>query len=119
MGKMTDIEEEAQKLAEETRAEEEAQSQEERALFNKVFTKDSSGEFLVDEQLKKTILAEEKSIDTLERLIEKAKLEKKTIRKFKYGKESSEDVFNVKKLLNRNTSNHVKQNVENVVTNSK
>ena len=49
----------------------------------------------------------------------KAKLEKKTIRKFKYGKESSEDAFNVNMLLSRNTSNHVKQNVENVKANSK
>ena len=49
----------------------------------------------------------------------KAKLEKKTIRKFKYGKESSEDAFNVNMLLNRNISNHVKQNVLNVKANSK
>ena len=40
----------------------------------------------------------------------KAVLEKKTIHKFKYGKQGEEDVFNVKDLLRRNISNHVLKN---------
>lgn len=46
----------------------------------------------------------------------RASLEKKTIRKFKYGQESSEDAFNIRELLSRNTSNHVKQNIEKVAS---
>lgn len=78
MDQMTDIEKEAQKLFEETRDTEENRSQEEQELFNKVFTKDSNGEFLIDEKLKKSILAEEKSIEPLIKLIEKAQTDKKT-----------------------------------------
>lgn len=40
----------------------------------------------------------------------KAELEKKTIRKFQYGKATEEDSFNVKNLLQRNASNHVQRN---------
>ena len=40
----------------------------------------------------------------------KEHLEKETILKFKYGKASNADSFNIKKLLSRNTSNHVKNN---------
>lgn len=113
MDKMTDIEEEAQKLAEETRAEEEAQSQEERALFNKVFTKDSSGEFLVDEQLKKTILAEEKSIDTLERLIEKAKLEKKTREKIDSNKLQTRLIKKLQEMLEQKRNEKFDEEIKN------
>ena len=40
----------------------------------------------------------------------KEMLVKKTIKKFKYGADTSEDTFNVKQLLSRNSSNHVLSN---------
>ena len=44
------------------------------------------------------------------------KIEKKTILKYKYGKNTKEDSFNVKNLLNRNISsnNHIVKNRANV-----
>ena len=49
----------------------------------------------------------------------KQQLEKHTILKYKYGKVSSEDVFNVKELLQRNSSNHMLRNKKAVFKVSK
>nr|VFK39662.1 MAG: AAA domain-containing protein [Candidatus Kentron sp. SD]VFK44460.1 MAG: AAA domain-containing protein [Candidatus Kentron sp. SD]VFK80928.1 MAG: AAA domain-containing protein [Candidatus Kentron sp. SD] len=109
---MTDMEEELEKMFDEAVSREKKQEKESSELFSKVFNKDASGEFSIDEGLRDAILAEEKSVEVLEELIEKAKADKKTREEADSTKLRARLLKTLQELLDQKRTNNFDEEIE-------